>query len=540
MALEKWAIPQLSRLLPLDEESLKEVIAYSASLPKDAAAEHLKNLLGDSAPALEFISTFNTRRQAPASSAPATTSRPQEDLSAGVPRPNHRPKKKKNDFNKLPEVRRPDDYGNVTGAYLKRGEEDYMSSRSSSKQRKDPPLANALALDPTPAALQAPMTGSASSSNVPSRVSTPKLPPSAAGRLISDSNPPSRSVSPAPKQKTKVTITGGTPMHGQSKALTDLDSAIRELEMQTNPSLALTAEQNAKRKCNCMAQKHPLLEASPNCMNCGKIICVKEGLGPCTFCNSPLLSGADIQSMIRILREERGKEKQEVNNAAHKRAEVAKAPRPFSGSSQLNTPATSTPATSDDESEKLAAAKVHRDKLLAFQAQNARRTRIHDEAADFETTTAGLNMWATPAERAMQLKKQQKVLREQEWNSRPEWEKRKVVASIDLVGGKVVRRMAQAERPPSPTSDDEDEGAMLPESSERPKLSNNPLLGQLIRPVAKMKGSGKGKERAAERKAATWRRVQDDNDDNEQWILDGGLLGANAGTALAGEEPAYG
>lgn len=540
MALEKWAIPQLSRLLPLDEESLKEIVAYSASLPKDAAAEHLKNLLGDSAQALEFISTFNTRRQAPATSALSSTTRRQEDRSAGVPKPNQRARKKKNDFNKLPEVRRPDDYGNVTGAYLKKSEDDYMSSRSSSKQRKELALANTLALKPTPDALQAPFTSSASSSNVPSRVSTPKLPPSAAGRLISDSKPTSRSTSPAAKPKTKVTITGGTPMHGQSKTLTDLDSAIRELEVQTNPSLALTPEQNAKRKCSCMAQRHPLLEASPNCLNCGKIICVKEGLGPCTFCNAPLLSSADIQSMIRILREERGKEKQEANNAAHRKAEVSKTPRPFSGSSHLNTPTTSTPATSDSESERLSAAKTHRDKLLAFQAQNAQRTRIHDEAADFESTTAGLNMWATPAERAMQLKKQQKVLREQEWNARPEWEKRKVVASIDLVGGKVVRRMAQAERPPSPRSEEDEEEDGVLEAAEKPSLSNNPLLGGLIRPVAKVERGGKGKERAVARKGPTWRKVQDYNGDNEQWILDGGLHGANAGTSLAGEEPACG
>jgi hypothetical protein len=329
-------------------------------------------------------------------------------------------------------------------------------------------------------------------------------------------------------------------MHGQSTALTDLDSAIRELEMQTNPSLALTPEQNARRKCNCMAQRHPLLEASPNCLNCGKIICVKEGLGPCTFCNSPLLSTTEIQSMVRILREERGREKQEANNAAHRRSEVSKTPRPFSGSSHLTTPATSTPATSDSESERLAAAKQHRDKLLAFQAQNARRTRIHDEAADFEIPAAGQNMWATPAERAMQLKKQQKILREQEWNARPEWEKRKVVASIDLVGGKVVRRMAQAERPPSPQSEDEDEEEVLKEHrGEKPKLSNNPLLGSLIRPVAKTEGSGKGKERAVE-KGTTWRKVQDDNDDNEQWILDGGLYGANSSVVAAAEEPPCG
>jgi hypothetical protein len=153
-------------------------------------------------------------------------------------------------------------------------------------------------------------------------------------------------------------------------------------------------------------------------------------------------------------------------------------------------------------------------------------------------------MWATPAERALQLKRQQKVLREQEWNARPDWEKRKVVASIDLVGGKVVRRMAKADRPATPESEGEDEdighsgsaGGEIGGGS-KPKLSNNPLLGTLIRPVAKVEGGGKGKERAVERQRNTWRRVQDDNDDNEQIILDGGVYGTNRGVLDASEEP---
>jgi hypothetical protein len=46
-----------------------------------------------------------------------------------------------------------------------------------------------------------------------------------------------------------------------------------------------------------------------------------------------------------------------------------------------------------------------------------------------------------------------------------------------------------------------------------------------MRPVWKAPAgkTGDGPERT-ERKQ-TWRRVQDDNDDNEQWILDGGLHG---------------
>jgi hypothetical protein len=288
-----------------------------------------------------------------------------------------------------------------------------------------------------------------------------------------------------------------------------------------------------------MATRHELLTVAPNCLNCGKIICTKEGLGPCTFCGTPLLSGHEIESMMRILREERGKEKTAVNNAAHKRADISKAPRPFSGSHQPS-PASSAPP-SDNESDKLTAAKQHRDKLLAFQANNAKRTRIHDEVADFETPSAGQNIWASPAERAMQLKKQQKALREQEWNARPEWEKRRVVASIDLAGGKVVRKMATLERPRTPEEEEEEREEMVPEApqSGHGTFGRNPLLGGLIRPIARLDTKGKGK--AAEvGKATKWRRVQDDNDNNEQWILDGGLLGSVGEEAHGTEEPACG
>lgn len=505
----------------MDNESLKEVITYTLSLPNPEAADHLQNLLGSSPQALEFITSFNNRR-------PKTSAGPHQSTFnqlSEVPRVKAR--KKKPALGKLPPPRRPEDYGNVSGAYIKKDEEDYMTGSSRPKAAK-------FGLQEKPDALQISTTATSSGTATPtSRSVSPlppksKLPPSAAGQLISDS----KSRNSSPKSKTKISLSGGTPMHGASTALNDLESAIRTLEIQTNPSLI--SQDNGKRKCNCMATRHPLLAAAPNCINCGKIICVKEGIGPCTFCNTPLLSASEIQSMVSVLREERGKEKMAANNASQKRAEVSLAPRPFS-TPGATTPASSNPASDVElENEKLAKAKQHRDKLLAFQAQNARRTQVHDEAADFETTTAGLSMWASPQERAMQLKKQQKALREQEWNARPEYEKRKVVASIDLSGKKLVRRMAPTERPATPESEEEPaEETSGPTTYYHKSLSKgsgafstNPLLGGLIRPTFKLDES-KGKEKSSERKQA-WRRVQDDNDDNEQWILDGGVYGSGA------------
>jgi hypothetical protein len=57
-------------------------------------------------------------------------------------------------------------------------------------------------------------------------------------------------------------------------------------------------------------------------------------------------------------------------------------------------------------------------------------------------------------------------------------------------------------------------------------FSRNPLLaaGGLLRPVWKA-AEDKAEGRGAKERRQTWRRVQDDNDDNEQWILDGGLHG---------------
>ncbi|KAJ8098975.1 hypothetical protein POJ06DRAFT_199857 [Lipomyces tetrasporus] len=66
MALEQWALPQLSELMPLDEESLKQIIVYTDALPDAKADEHLRGLLGDSPQALEFITSFNKHRSAAA------------------------------------------------------------------------------------------------------------------------------------------------------------------------------------------------------------------------------------------------------------------------------------------------------------------------------------------------------------------------------------------------------------------------------------------------------------------------------------------
>lgn len=256
--------------------------------------------------------------------------------------------------------------------------------------------------------------------------------------------------------------------------------------------------------------------------------------------------------MIRALREERGIERTSLNNAAHRRADISQAPRPFTTPPTGSTlePNTKTPTAEAT----LNLARQHRDNLLAFQRDNARRTHIIDEAADFETPTSGLSLWSSPVERAEQLKRQQKVLREQEWNAKPEYEKRQVVMSIDLVGGKVVKKMAQVERPKD--REDQSSGVMdgkgtihevVNRDNSNGTFSKNPLLGELIRPVWKSDdkedSNSKNEPDDDEQKSrrSAWRRVQDDTDDNEAWILNGGIYGGRENERiLAGEERACG
>ncbi|KAF4982214.1 hypothetical protein FZEAL_2098 [Fusarium zealandicum] len=527
------SLSQLSQLLPLPDEELQQVLDYASTLSIPEAVEHFSNLLGDSPQAVEFISSFNARRQtsAPAGPSYSNAAAPQEaesQTTEAAPKAKRQPKKKKTNIHTL-QARQIGEYAAPAGtSYSKKDQDlDYIPNRPSAPSSNNASRSNTPKPDPKPIA---------------------KPPPkqhTSAGYLISEgpskskpkSNPVSRSSTPKPSTgSTKVSISGGMPMAGASTAISDLDAAIKALEISTNPTL----DNPKSRKCNCVATRHPLQGAAPNCLSCGKVICMKEGLGPCTFCGSPLLTSDDVQAMVRELKDERGRERMAANREANRRPDVAKTPAPFT-----QPRGNDGPALSDAEVQ----ARAHRDKLLNFQAQNAQRTTVRDEAADFDVggaLTGTGSMWASPEERARELKRQQKVLREMEWSARPDYEKRKQVVSIDVVGGKVVRKMAAVERPATPESDEDvyDDAignGTLGETTGNKNagrsggaFSGNPLLGSLIKPVFNAKGKGVEVEGRESRRNKGWQRVQHDLKDNEGVILDGGVYGHR------GEEPVRG
>lgn len=557
------SLTQLSRLLPLPDNELQQILDYASTLPKPAAAEHLSNLLGTEPQAVSFISSFNAkRRDAPGSATPSSggaatpaggsgRATPASGSDGGVdaaPRGRRGGKKEKAPLH-VPQARKIEGPGFLGTAYNKREADlEYIP-----KSKKTSP-----APSPGPEAGQSqPRPQSKPQPQAPAKVEPPKEAPAQkstkgqqSGFLISDPAPKAKPKSSAssrsatPKPATKVSISGGTPMKGASTALTDLDAAIRTLELSTNPRA--TGDPSARR-CNCVATRHPLQSAAPNCQACGKVICVREGLGPCTFCGARILSSSETEAILGELKAERSREKQAVHRAQHKKADVSRTPAAFTKARDGFEGGSITEAE--------ARAREHRDRLLSYQAENAQRTTVRDEVADFDVGAAmggQLSMWATAEERALELKRQQRVLREMEWEARPEWEKRREVLSIDIVGGKIVRKMAAVERPTSPEGDVHDEtelggGAEVGYDGEKGEgrkreggtFSKNPLLGSLIRPVYAAK-EDKGKEKEKPR-GPKWRRVQDDLDDNEDVILDGGVYGHHGVEEGGGaDEPARG
>ncbi|OAX82625.1 hypothetical protein ACJ72_03032 [Emergomyces africanus] len=532
--LKSWALPRLSALLGLDDDSLTQLLEYTCSLDPDQGAEHLRNILGDSAKALEFIVGFGERW------------RKSGGVSGG-----HANTGNNNNTNN---INSGNNGNNGRGGQKKLGG---RQSQSQQQERQPPSASGPLISEYLPN-----VRSKAAKTSVARRPQQQGQPSS------SPSRNPSRNFSSAtPSTSTKTTTSN----------IADLTAAIAQLELTTNPSIA-TASRDPKtkelkpRKCNCQAKLHPLFTPAPNCLSCGKIICALEGLQPCSFCHQPLLSAGQVQEMIRELRAERGSEKMR----AHNRSVQAEGPQrrhhgdfKEDGSREdidLGGVHDDTGNNSNTMRD-LAAAKAHRDKLLHFQAQNARRTKVVDEVAEFETPDvhAGSTMWMSAGQRALALKRQQKVLREMEERGKAEWEKSGggVVVSLSFEGGGVgkkgqkgvLRRVERVEEVQEKNEELEEVEAEEEEEEEeeeeagqqgmRGAFGNNPLLagGGLVRPIWKGKGadgdqsqSGSGRER---RQKHLWRRVQDDDGDNEKWILDGGLYGYGNERREADEDAGY-
>jgi hypothetical protein len=274
-----------------------------------------------------------------------------------------------------------------------------------------------------------------------------------------------------------------------------LEAALKELDIKAETP-------GKKRKpCQCQATKHPLLTAAPNCLSCGKIICTAEGVGPCTFCGSPVLSKEQQVSLIAEAKKKRAEQKQQVQNSknAPSGGKSGGMPAYASKLGGSNNPAFQIDDDDDDDRLK---AELHKEKLLEFQRTSAKRSTVIDQATDFELPTDQANPWQTPQERALMLKKQQSNLRRIQ---RTGESSRHKVMTID-VQTKQVR--VQDVDSPSSSSDEEEEVKKMDLSKKTVNdqtsagtYSHNPLLKGITAPKfvgqknKKIKGQLRRKER---------------------------------------------
>lgn len=417
--IRKYAVEAIGNIIPLDEASLGEIVDHTLTLKNHEIELHLLDLLGHSDASYEVIRTILD------SSQPAATS-------------------------------------------------------SSSTSMKSPTPSGALSRLPSP------WTESPS--------------PAPSGKLRLSKSRDSTTVSELADSKPLNKLTPQQAKRSKKKnldSLKDIESALAELEVEDRKN----DDSDVRRSCNCMATRHPLFEVAPNCLNCGKIICEKEGLQPCLFCGAELLSASEKHEIVEILRSEQNELERKQQDPANKKLQaqsvVKKKAKPIkyamtTGGNLWKAQEAALKRMEQDSKKQEQAEKLRLeeaedlqrqmaqfdkidreqnvnldllkaqdrlDMLLEFQATGAERTRIIDNAADFEMPTPlSGSMWLSPVERALQLKKQQKHMRKVQHQDKVSTGRTKKVVEMVIRDGKVtmVEKHVISHEPEKETAEIED------------------------------------------------------------------------------------
>lgn len=447
MAYEKlyqYAINAIANILPIDKDLCKEMVTYALSLPSEHELEsHFLDLLGPSDDTFSLIHNFKQLKK-------------EEDT-------------KREDEERLAQIREEKARAKATANSAVKGKNAWASSSSSEpKKSSDSRL-----------------------KNNKSSVTTSELADTKPSNKLSASN--------AKKTKKK-----------NLDNLRDIEAALNDLEVEKAATELDQSLKNTRRVCNCMATRHPLFEVAPNCLNCGKIICSKEGLQPCSFCGRELLSDKEKHEIINILKSEKGlldvKKERPTDKAVQQQPSHMKPKKGIKVSvgtgENLWKAQEAALKKADEERRKLNEMKEldeqkkkeleqqiseleHYEKtkdinpdllkaqerlntLLDFQATGAERTRIIDNAADFEMPLQSSgSMWLSPVERALQLKKLQRQQRKYEEQKKERTGRTKKVMEMVIRDGKVkmVERHVEAD-----TTEHDDEIKDLQEEIQQEKI----------------------------------------------------------------------
>ncbi|KAK6456582.1 putative zinc finger motif, C2HC5-type-domain-containing protein [Scheffersomyces xylosifermentans] len=430
--LKSYSVNAIGDLLPLDRESCEEVINYAVSLRTEAEIQtYFMNLLGETTDAFTFIGNFI---------------RMKEDEEKPL-RPRKNPEN-------VDITLKPQKVDKVWGG---------AGQTSSDSQRSK----------------------NYSTSKVSSKTST------TTSQLFDNKKAPVAAPMPTSAKAKKRNLDN----------LKDIESVLNELEIKAEQS-------DTRRYCNCMATRHPLFEIAPNCLNCGKIICSKEGLQPCSYCGSELLTAKDRVDIMNVLKQE----KNELLNKQDKiRTTESSSPQPKVKAKKIvvtlnageNLWKAQDRALKQAEAERKKAQQKYEDDkvkdeeiaienleierskvnpdllkaqerletLLTFQDTSAERTKIIDNAADYELPSISSgNMWLSPVERALQLKKKQKQMRKQEDTVNSRTGRGEKSVEMVIKDGKVT--MVEKHRVPKATEGEDSEISKLEEELRSTKQSS--------------------------------------------------------------------
>ncbi|XP_061925148.1 activating signal cointegrator 1 isoform X2 [Entelurus aequoreus] len=168
----------------------------------------------------------------------------------------------------------------------------------------------------------------------------------------------------------------------------------------------LTVILPGRLSCECLAQKHRLIN---NCINCGRIVCEQEGSGPCLFCGSLVCTKEEQEILLRDSNKSQKLRKKLMGDCSERDYLAPQEAKMKAG---------------------LEKAVQHKEKLLEYDKNSVKRTQVLDDESDYFATES--NQWLSTAERD-KLRKKEEELRELRHVSRKD---RKI--TLDFAGRQVI------------------------------------------------------------------------------------------------------
>ncbi|KAJ3322082.1 hypothetical protein HDU76_013955 [Blyttiomyces sp. JEL0837] len=427
--LEAWASKELAKILKMSENDSRMMVQQFIGLDQELCYDFLSGMLGEDVAALDFISAYIQKRYPPSkkSTFPVANARdqrkqspqgsPKTNRQGNVPPPSNPSQSNRSAWMDESKVYRKSDQEEVFSV----GKKQNASSSPQTEETKS-----------TPATAPPQQT--------------------AASRLAASIKPATQA--PVESRKDDANNVDREKRKAQKKERQVAMTAIDAIDRATK--VGRKVGHGGRLFCECLAAKHGLLT---NCLMCGKIVCKLEGPGPCPECGSQVESAIQQINLIQSLRRKQQtadaisslettnvtttKESPKPKKKEIASSHVSNRYGQVAGAQPLAAAKLRAPGATGDENvfptllserdkEALAKAEAQKERLLDYQRNSVARTKIFDNASDFDYIADSQNKWLTAEERALALKKAREQAQEEEAA------RRRRVITLDLQNKKVV------------------------------------------------------------------------------------------------------